>query len=117
MNKAIRYDDSFKKEAVHMYIQGDLSATAVAKKLGIDRHNFYRWIKQFNNGVVVSPKTMINAGKPLCPITKNLSDNYNVEDFFDTQAIYCKIIQIENELLLIKKAMAHITENKPSPIL
>lgn len=53
MGKAIKYSEDFKKESVQIYLQGDESATAVAKALGVDRHTLYSWIRQFNNGIVV----------------------------------------------------------------
>lgn len=104
MGKAIRYDDSFKKEAVRMYLQSDLSATAIAKQLGIDRHNFYKWIKEFNHGVVVSPITMDSEPQSTNPLHKptQAQEIYLAKEMPNLQVIYSKILKLEGELFNLK---------------
>lgn len=98
MGKAIRYDDSFKKEAVRMYLQSDSSATAIAKQLGINRHNFYRWIKKFNHGIVVSPITMDSQSQSTNPLHKQTQK----KETQNLQIIYDKVIKLENDLFNLK---------------
>lgn len=104
MGKAIRYDDSFKKEAVRMYLQSDSSATAIAKQLGIDRHNFYKWIKEFNHGVVVSPITMDSGPQSTNPLHKptQAQEICLAKEMPNLQAIYGKILKLEGELFNLK---------------
>lgn len=102
MGKAIRYDESFKKEAVRMYLQSDLSATAIAKQLGIDRHNFYRWIKEFNHGVVVSPIIMCDNLPLFKPLPHQTSKNNKKQDYLDLQAVQDKILELEREIVKLK---------------
>jgi transposase-like protein len=102
MGKAIRYDDSFKKEAVCMYLQGDLSATATAKQLGINRHNFYKWIKEFNHGIVVTPITMDSQAQSTNSLHKQAQKDCPAKETQDLQAIYDKVLKLESELLNLK---------------
>ena len=102
MGKAIRYDDSFKKEAIRMYLQGDLTATAVAKQLGIDRHNFYKWIKEFNRGIVVSPITMDSQAQSADSLHKQTQKDCLAKEAQNLQAIYDKVLKLESELLNLK---------------
>lgn len=102
MGKAIRYDDSFKKEAVRMYLQSDLSATAIAKQLGINRHNFYKWIKEFNHGIVVYPITMHSQTQPSNSFPKQTQKNGMAKETKNLQAIYNRVLELERELFNLK---------------
>lgn len=107
MGKAIRYDDSFKKEAVRMYLQGDSSATATAKQLGINRHNFYKWIKEFNHGVVVPLITMDSQSQSTTPLHKptQTQEICLAKEAPNLQAIYDKVLELEGELFNLKAAL------------
>lgn len=102
MGKAIRYDESFKKKAVRTYLQGDLSVTTLAKQLGIDRHNFSRWIKEYNYGVVMTPITGCDALQALNASPKHTLKNRQEKDSLYLQTIYDKVLELESELLTLK---------------
>ena len=112
MGKAIRYDDSFKKEAVRMYLQGDLSATAIAKQLGINRHNFYKWIKEFNHGIVVTPITMDSQAQSTNSLHKQTQKDCLAKEAQNLQAIYNNVLKLESELLNLKAELNSMQKSR-----
>src|SRR4051812_2950199 len=42
------YDEKFKRAAVEMYLNGQRSAPAVARDLGIARRSLHLWVKEIN---------------------------------------------------------------------
>lgn len=46
--KRFTYDEKFKRAAVEMYLNGERSAPAVARDLGIARRSLHLWVKEIN---------------------------------------------------------------------
>ncbi|MFE4896557.1 transposase, partial [Peribacillus butanolivorans] len=43
------FDKAFKKQAVDLYLNGDMSYQSVADKLEIDKNQVRRWVKYFED--------------------------------------------------------------------
>lgn len=46
--KQNQYTEEFRRKAVKIYLNGNLSAFQLSKKLGIHENSMYRWIKTYN---------------------------------------------------------------------
>lgn len=98
LRKAIRYDEKFKKEAVRMYLQSNFSAVDIANKLGINRHNFHTWIKQYNHGIVISPITINENPQFSDAVSEQVSPDSKKQNYLEMKIFYDKILELESEL-------------------
>jgi transposase len=49
-----RYTDEFKQEAVRHVTEHQLSIAEAARRLGVNKHSLYEWMKQFSPSAAMS---------------------------------------------------------------
>lgn len=103
MGKQKRYSPSFKQKTVETYFQGDLSATELAKNLGIHPHTVRHWIQNFNDGKTENTKIISNENKGLLlsKAKKEMVDNNQDE----INEIVSRINTLEKEVENLKTTL------------
>ena len=87
-NKGIRYDEDFKRTLVNLYQAGGKTLTALCQEYGIAPMTLSRWIKQYS--IVTTDDGEVLTAKQVKELQKRNA-------------------QLEEELLILKKAIAIFT--------
>ena len=87
-NRSVRYDEEFKRTIVNLYQNGGKTQAALCKEYGISLTSLSRWIKQYST-VKTDDGEVLTAKQ--------------VKDLQKRNA------QLEEELLILKKAIAIFT--------
>lgn len=108
MGKSIRYSEEFKKKTVQIYLKGNISATELARNLGVHPDTVYNWIRESNNGSVNIPinwpnETIENSVLGKCRSPKGLV----------LCNLYQRLYELEDEIALLKQDVVDFTKNNP----
>ena len=87
-NRGIRYDEEFKRTLVNLYQNGNKSQAALCKEYGVSITALGRWIKQYST-VEVDDGEILTAKQ--------------------VKELQKRNAQLEEELLILKKAIAIFT--------
>ena len=98
------FDKAFKKQAVDLYLNGDMSYQSVADKLEIDKNQVRRWVKDFEDEGILGLEEKrgkakgLGKGRPrtaqmvetlgISPIAPNLLIDYYPETQREHRMIY-----------------------------
>ena len=91
-NKQIRYDEDFKKSLVALY-QNGRTQTALCKEYGVSANALSRWIKQYSTVE---------------------TDDGDILTAKEVQEMRKRMAQLEEENLILKKAIAIFTPHSSS---
>ena len=87
-NNGIRYDEDFKRTLVNLYQSGGKTQTTLCKEYGISQTALTRWIKQY---------------------TTVETDNGEVMTAKQVKDLQRRLVQLEEENLILKKTIAIFT--------
>lgn len=92
MGKVPQYTEEFKRNIVTLYRSGK-PATEIMREYGLSQSAFYKWIKKYGE-VKISEKETITAD--------------------EVQKMRQRMARLEEENLILKKAMAIFSKNSPN---
>ena len=84
-----KHTDEFKKSVVHLYMSGK-PIDEITSEYGISRSTFFKWLKKFRE-IKISENEVMTAD--------------------DIHALQKKVARLEEENLILKKAMAIFTKD------
>ena len=87
-NNGIRYDEDFKRTLVNLYQAGGKTQTTLCKEYGVSQTALTRWIKQY---------------------TTVETDNGEVMTAKQVKDLQRRLVQLEEENLILKKTIAIFT--------
>lgn len=103
MGKQIRYTTDFKIQTVQIYLQGDVSATQLATDLGIHPHTVRHWIRDYNDGKIMTAQPLNCKGTEITSPPLRIQPECTKRS--DIGIIISKINTLESELKELKSAL------------
>lgn len=95
--KQIRYSEEFKKQAVSVYLQGDLSSNEISQIFHIHPNTLSTWVKIFKD----CPALLASQPSKKMENEKKQANNLEIAEIFSALA------DIETQVKVLKKLIAN----------
>ncbi len=88
MAKGTRYDEQFKKEAIHQIVERGYPVKEVADRLGISAKTLYRWKRFYDEGKASKPGSINESALEIARLKAELRRVTEERDILKKAAAY-----------------------------